>query len=261
MLSQENCKRGVRREIKIDEHYVGPPNMTQGGYISGLMAECLDSDSVEVIMRNPTPMNKALILDTTVPDRVSVYDGNKLLNEARPAELHLTIPDPISFEEAKRASLRQAKDWPFPHCFGCGSARSESDGLHVRAGRVAGHTLVATDWVPYGPAVGARKSEVVSEPFVWAAMECPTAKAMDLEGLRGANELIVLGQMTTKIITLPIVGEEYFIMGWPMERAGRKIVVGGALFDQSGKAMVLSKLIFVTLRPGVSYDSLVGRTA
>jgi hypothetical protein len=74
-------KRG-KRETTIDRHYVGPPNMTQGGYISGTMAVHLASDTVEVTMRNPTPMGKPLVLDTSEPARVVIYDEDKLLKES-----------------------------------------------------------------------------------------------------------------------------------------------------------------------------------
>ena len=255
MANNKRRKEGFRRVITINEHYVGPPNMTQGGYISGTMAMHLDSDTVEVTMRNPTPMGKPLVLDTSTPNRVFLYDGDKLLNEARPADLDLKLPEPISFEQAKTASLRHVTEMPYANCFGCGSARSEDDGLHLRSGPVEGRKIVATDWIPRAAAVGAGDGESVPEPIVWAAMECPTAKSMGLEGMRKPEELVVLGRMTTQVEALPRVGEPSFFMGWPIERDGRKIHIAGTLHNRAGNILVKSLLTFITLRQGVTYDS------
>jgi hypothetical protein len=257
MTNQKTGDKGFGREITIDRHYVGPPNMAQGGYISGTMAVHLASDTVEVTMRNPTPMGKPLLLDTSAPDRVVIYDGDKVLNEARPADLNLDMPEPISLAQARTASLRHVKEMPYPDCFGCGSARSDDDGLHLRSGPVAGRKIVATDWVPRAAAVGADMGEPVPEPIVWAAMECPIARAMDLEEMKAPEELIVLGRMTTRVHALPTVGEACFFMGWPIERAGRKIHLAGTLHNATGQVLVATLLTFVTLRPGVTYDTVL----
>ena len=154
-----------RTEITIAPRYVGPPQITQGGYVSGLMARPLDSDTVEVTMRRPTPMNTPLVLDTGTPDRVFLYEGDQLLNEARPAVLDLEPPDPITLDLARKSSQRHVTDMPYPHCFGCGSARSETDGLHLRSGPVPGRNLVATDWVPLAGAMGLRTAN--RSPVPW----------------------------------------------------------------------------------------------
>jgi len=256
-MGEEMTKdKGSRRQIVIDQRYVGPPNITQGGYISGTMAAFLDSDTVEVTMRNPTPMGKPLILDATTPTWVFLYDGEKLLNEACPAVLDLEIPEPISLSQARKASLRHVIEMPYPNCFGCGSGRSEDDGLHLRSGPVEGRNLVATDWVPRSGAVGAGEGEVVPLPIVWASMECPTAKAMHYGQMTKPEEPVLLGRMTTKVNGLPVVGEPCYFMGWPIERSGRKILLGGTLHDQAGEILVMTRLIFIALKEGVTYDSV-----
>jgi len=255
MGKEKNSDKSSRQQIIINKHFVGPPNITQGGYISGTMAMHLESSTVEVTMRNPTPMGRPVILDTNSPDRVFLYDGDKLLNEARPAELDMKIPEPISLEEAKRASLRHVTEMPYPDCFGCGSGRSEDEGLHLRSGPVEGRNLVAIDWVPRASAVGAGAGETVPEPIVWASMECPTARATEFEGIKKPDELFLLGRMTTKVNALPKVGEQCFFMGWPIERSGRKILLGGILHNEAGRILVMTRLTFITLKEGVTYDS------
>jgi len=255
MAKDKNGNNTTRRQIIIDKRYVGPPNMTQGGYISGFMAMHLDSDSVAVTMRNPTPMGKPLALDTSAPDLVLLYDGDKLLNEARPVDLELEIPEPISLEEARKASLRHVTEMPYPNCFGCGSGRSEDDGLHLRSGPVQGRNLVAIDWTPRAAAVRAEEGEDVPLPITWSAMECPVGRALNLEGMKTPEELILLGRMTTKVITRPKAGQKCFIMGWPIERAGRRLEIAGTMHNETGDALVMSRLTFIILKPGVTYDS------
>lgn len=255
MEKKKNSANVLRREIIIDKHFEGPTNITQGGYISGLMAQHLETDTVEVTMRNPTSMGKPLILDTSMSDRVLLYDGDKLLNEAIPGELELDIPEPISLEEAKKASLKHVIEMPFPNCFGCGSGRSEDEGLHLRSGPVEGRNMVAVDWVPLAKAVGAKEGETVPEPIAWASMECPIAKVMELRGMKNPDETALLGRMTTKVNALPKVGEQCFFMGWPIGRSGRKMELGGTMHNERGEVLMMTKLLFITLKEGFSFDS------
>lgn len=255
MGNNKNTKNGLRQEIIIEKHFEGPTNITQGGYISGLMAQHLETDTVEVTMRNPTSMGKPLILDTSMSDRVLLYDGDKLLNEAIPGELDLDIPEPISLEEAKKASLKHVIEMPFPNCFGCGSGRSEDEGLHLRSGPVEGRNMVAVDWVPLAKAVGAKEGEPVPEPIAWASMECPIAKAMQYGGMRNPDEMALLGRMTTKVNALPKVGEQCFFVGWLIGRSGRKIELGGTMHNERGEVLMMTKLLFITLKEGFSFDS------
>jgi hypothetical protein len=257
MGDHETSGRVWRREIIIDRRYEGPTDLTLGGYISGIMAIHLDTNTVEVTMRKPTYMERPLILDTISPDRVFLYDGETLLNEARPVELDFEIPKPISLEQAKKASRRQTIA-AFPNCFGCGSARSEDDGLHLRSGPVEGMKMVAVDWIPRAAAVGAKEGETVPETMVLTAMECPIGKAMELQSMKKPGESAVLGRMTTKINSLPKVGEQCYFMGWPIERAGRRIELAGTLNNEMGEILVICRLTFIVLRPGVS---LVGGSA
>ena len=80
--------------------------MAHGGYLSGTMAMHLEGDTVEVTMRNPTPIDKPLKLTKDSSGCVYLYDGDKLLNEARPVELTLDLPEPITIREAKKAWLK-----------------------------------------------------------------------------------------------------------------------------------------------------------
>ena len=241
-----------RSTITIDPRFEGPPGITLGGYISGLMAEPLDCDTVQVTMHKPTPMGKPLVLDTTEVDRVVLYEGETMLNEACPSTLELAAPVTIGFDEAARASRRNTVN-PFPNCFGCGSGRSEADGLHLRSGPVDGKDVVAIDWTPPGAVVGGNEGDELSVRMALTAMECPIAKAMEIGGLLARNELIVLGRITTKLIRAPRVGEPCFFLGWPIDRVRRRIELAGMLNDRSGSPLIMARLTFVVLREGVTY--------
>ncbi|MHA1569547.1 MAG: hypothetical protein ACTSXZ_08755, partial [Alphaproteobacteria bacterium] len=132
---KKTVDRGWRREIIVSRHFEGPTDITLGGHVAGIMSVHVDSDTVEVSLRGPTPLEKPLILDTTAPDVVRLYDGESLLNEARPGNLTLDVPDPITYEQAQKAALRDTVT-PFENCFGCGSGRRLDNGLHLRAGPV-----------------------------------------------------------------------------------------------------------------------------
>ena len=256
-----NANADERKQIIFDHRFEGPPNITLGGYLCGVMAVHLDCDAVEVSMRNPTPMGKPLTLDTGTPDLVRMFDGDILLNEARPAELDLELPDPITLEEARKASLRHVTEMPYPNCFGCGSARSDDDGLHLRAGPVPGRDLVAIDWTPRAAAVGAPQGGPVPKEMVWASLECPIARAMQIGDIVGPDELFLLGRMTARVIDLPIVGRPCFHMGWPICRDGRKIRIAGSLHDEKGRTLAETELLFITLKEGVTYESFMGSGA
>ena len=251
MIHGKTVDRGWRRKITISKHFEGPTDMTLGGYISGLMSAHVDSDTVEVTMRKPTLMERPLTLDTTIDDKVLLYDGETLLNEARPAELEMEVHESISLEQAKKASRREAAA-AFPNCFGCGSGRTAENGLHLRSGPVEGRQVVGIDWQPPGAVVGANAGEAVPEILVLTAMECPIAKAMELDNLRKPEEMAVLGRMTTRINELPRVGGQYLFMGWPIERVGRRIEIAGTLNNEDGDILAMTRLTFVVLREGVS---------
>ena len=237
-----------RQSITIDSRYEGPPGITLGGYLSGLMASYMEADTVCVTMHIPTPMERPLIIDTNEPDQVRLYDGDVLLNDARPVEWTLSLPEPISYEQAQGASLRDTVS-AYPNCFGCGSGRAEHDGLHLRAGPVEGRSnVVAIDWTPDRSVVGADPDGRIPQLMLLTAMECPIAKALVAGRLLGSDEQIVLGRVTTKIVRTPDIGEACYFMGWPIERAGRRIELAGALFDQAGEALVTVRHTFVVPR-------------
>jgi hypothetical protein len=118
-----------------------------------------------VTLRGPPPLDRPLRLDR-LDDRASLFDGCTLIAEARRAELRIDVREPISFEEAVRASAgyKGFERHAFPTCFVCGPKREPGDGLRIFAAAVEGHVLGAAPWN--------------RSAFVGAAPDCPGAFAV-----------------------------------------------------------------------------------
>ena len=81
--------------------------------------------------------------------RVEIRDGEGLVAEAKPVELDVEVPAPVSVDEAERASAKYAgfEHHAYDTCFVCGPARA--DGLRVYAEPVEGRDgIVASPWTP-----------------------------------------------------------------------------------------------------------------
>ncbi|HMB18951.1 MAG TPA: hypothetical protein VKO41_06500 [Gaiellaceae bacterium] len=208
-------------ELVIDRKFRGPAESANGGYTCGLLASFMHGPA-EVTLRRPPPLERTLEVETEGP--LELRDGNELVAAAAPAALALDVPDPISFDEAAAAALPQGDhDSVFPECFVCGWKRD--DGLRVYAGPVEGRELVAATWLPH--------EDVISSEFVWAALDCPGAYAVEF-GQRGNP---VLGRLTAHVEHLPHPGERCVVMGWPVGEDGRKRYAGTALFGEDDRLL------------------------
>ena len=208
-------------ELVIDRKFRGPTESANGGYTCGLLASFMHGPA-EVTLRRPPPLERTLEVETEGP--LELRDGNELVAAAAPAELALDVPDPISFDEAAAAALPQGdRDSVFPECFVCGWKRD--DGLRVYAGPVEGRELVAATWLPH--------EDVISSEFVWAALDCPGAYAVEL-GQRGNP---VLGRLKAHVEHLPRPGERCVVLGWPLGEDGRKRYAGTALFGEDDRLL------------------------
>jgi hypothetical protein len=193
----------VNDVIVIERRFRGPQSSGNGGYTSGHVAQLVGTDTVEVTLRLPPPLDTPMQVERD-GETVRILDGDRLVVEARPAELELELPEPVSFEEASRLSAAAADDpdHPFPGCFTCGPARAEGDGLRLKAAPVGDGSLVAP-WRVAG-----------AEPeLVWAALDCPGAFAVNPDFARG---LTVLGRLTARILEVPRPGDECVVVAWPL---------------------------------------------
>ena len=227
----------MTESLTIARRFRGPLTSANGGYASGLLAQAVDAGTVEVTLRLPPPLERPLVLAED-DGRTLLLDGEALVAEARPAELDLVPPLAPALEEAQEAARAESAGWGSPgfaECFVCGT-RPEGDGLEIHARLVEGREdgLVATTWVAHG----------VRPEIVWAAIDCPGAYAVQ-HGARGEP---VLARMTGRIERLPEEGERCVVAGWPIERDGRKLHAGTALYAEDGEVLALSRQLWIEPR-------------
>jgi hypothetical protein len=221
--------------LTIARRFRGPRTSANGGYAAGLLAQTLDALAVEVTLRLPPPLERPL---TVSPDgeRVLLLDGDAVVAEACPSEPAVEPPAPPTFAEAAEAS-RAVGGWgapEFDECFVCG-VRADGSGLDIHAGLLPGRDgLVASTWVARG----------VNPEIVWAAIDCPGAYALRVEG-RGEP---LLARITARIDRLPEEGERCVVVGWPLDADGRKRNAATALYGADGAPLAVSRQLWIEPR-------------
>ena len=219
-------------ELVIDRKFRGPTRSANGGYTCGLLASFVHGPA-EVTLRLPPPIERPL--EVAADGAVQLLDREQLVAEARPADLELDVPEPIPFEDAAAAALPEGdRASAFPECFVCGWKRQ--DGMRIYAGPVRDRELVAATWVP--------SQDVLSSEFVWAALDCPGAYAVE-SGQRGNP---VLGRLAARVEHLPRPGERCVVMGWPLGQDGRKLYAGTAVFGADGRLLGSARATWIVPR-------------
>ena len=125
-------------EITFERRYRGPLTSANGGFACGSLAAFLDADEVEVTLRLPPPLGRPLSVRSDGAT-VALLEGDAVIAEARPSEVDVEVPKPVSVAQAEDATTRFVRigSPEFRECFVCGT-REEDDGLAVYAGAVAG---------------------------------------------------------------------------------------------------------------------------
>jgi len=229
------------RTIVIEKRFCGPPKSGNGGYVCGLLAQCIDSTSATVRLLKPIPLDTELKIEKK-EGRVILLEGTNILAEARPAKVTLEPPPRPSYEEAVVASQRYrgfTSHW-FPTCFVCGPDRGPGDGLRVFPGPIEGSDVVACPWIP--DASLAPEGNMVSIEFLWATLDCPGAFTFpEPEG-----EVVLLGELQAEIYGKVSVGERCVLASREIAHQGRKHRTLTALFGESGACCALGIGTFLT---------------
>lgn len=238
-------------KIVIPQQFRGPPNSGNGGYVCGVIAREIEGPATSVL-RAPAPLDVNLDLRRE--------DGVMQLTDAQGATVGTAAPGdrallPVPPELPSMKAARAAggrylglDERIHPTCFTCGPERGEGDGLRVFPGQIEGAPdgHVACVWTPH-MAFSDPKGLVPVE-VIWAALDCPgffawVAKA----GRHGA----LLGTMTGEVIRRPPAAREYIVMGWPLERQGRKETAGVALFAMNGELLARAHQVWIMSAPPV----------
>jgi hypothetical protein len=235
-------------QVVIDRRFSGPPESANGGYACGTLAQHLDSNTaVEVTLRAPPPLDTPMTVERT-DQGANLVLGEMLVAEAAAADdPDPEIPPPVSPEEAIRASHRApVDDHPFPGCFVCGPERAEDDGLGVVCGPVSGREteLIAApfateEWMA-GP------DGAVRPELVWGALDCPSGiSSLALTEPMGVS---MLGRLTAHLREPVEVGPTYAVIGWPIQRDGRKYHSAAAVLSPDGEPLAVAKATWIELR-------------
>ena len=229
-------------EFVIARRFRGPVESGNGGYVCGRLASLVGVPAVEVTLRVPPPLERPLQIARR-DARVMLLDGDTLVAEAAQATVDLRPPRLVTLPQAVAARATwSAADHAFPQCFVCGPAREPGDGLRLRPGRVGEEALVADVWSP--DASLADEDGHVRSEFVWAALDCPGAFAVELTG-RGTT---VLGRLAARVDDLPRAGDEYVVLGWPLRSEGRKHEAGTALLSSAGEVLARARAVWIEPR-------------
>ncbi len=237
--------------IVIHRRFRGPPHSGNGGYSCGRLASFIDGVA-EVTLRKPPPLETEMQVVEEADGTVGLYDGQRLVATARPAEAAVTPPVRPNFEEAQAASARTfpAGAHKLPMCYVCGPDRRHGDGLRIHCGPLdpkAGWSgVVAAGWIPED--YMADDDGAVAAEFVWAALDCPTAYA---RGSADGFPSILLGRQAVRIERRPRPGDRCVITAWQTGSEGRKLWSEGALLDATGETLAVCRATWIEVSPDV----------
>jgi hypothetical protein len=236
----------VSDSFAIDERFCGPPGLANGGYAAGRLAREL-SGAVEVTLRAPIPLARALAVTRPDARTRELFEGDALLATARETALELEVPAPPDLATAEKTagSCRAMRTHPFPRDFACGPARAPGDGLRIFPGVLAGTRVVAAPWIPHASLADA--AGFVAPEFLWAALDSPSSFPL-LED-PGAQKLepMVLGRLTAEITGRLAPGERCVLIAWPLALEGRRGSSGTALFGGAGALVGRARATWISL--------------
>ena len=227
--------------ITIASQFNGPPGSGHGGYVAGAFADLVDG-SAEVTLRSPPPLDRAMTVSREKED-TRVYHGRTLVGEVRPSELSLEIPDCPEPDAVAGAEIRfnEFKKDDFHKCFACGAGREEGDGLRLLTGPVEGSDVVAAHWTPH--ANFGSEDGLIPPRILWSALDCPGVWSI----IRDSGVIMLLGRLTAQVDADLAAGTRCTVIGWPIERAGRKALAGTALYDDTGKIRGMAKAVWIDI--------------
>ena len=226
--------------LLIAKRFNGPPNSGNGGYTAGLIASKL-SFNPEVTLRAPPPLEQVMELHIQ-KDSATLVHEDTLIAAAKVADFQLTIPTAIPWSAVKVATPRPKSfdSALLPDCFVCGIARKRGDGLAIYPENI-GPKKVAASWVPYENL--GDESGKVKTAFIWSALDCPGAWAM-----QDVTKLSLLGRIAVKEVRPIKVDSQYIVMGWVLKEEGRKTWTGTAIYDKSGETCAFAKATWISVK-------------
>jgi hypothetical protein len=256
-------------ELIVPPRFCGPPDSGNGGWVCGALATldpepCPDNrvaswPPIEVTLRQPPPLDAPMLVEVD-GDVATASFGGAVIATARPVDTDPVPAEPVlpAVARAAESSYAGLVSHPFPTCFSCGPDRDEADGLRIFPGpvdpvtgpdgqprpRVAAtwtpHPSLAEDWHTYVD--DHRRASVAA---TWAALDCAGAWASGV-----GERHMVLGRMTARIDTLPVIGEEHVVVGENRGQDGRKSFSATTLYDADGRVVGTTEQVWIAIDPG-----------
>jgi hypothetical protein len=239
--------------LRIARRFNGPHDSGNGGYAAGLAARLLpDAQAVEATIRAPIPLDQTLRAHSA-SDGIDIMTDDAstpiLIMSLQPT--HLAAPDVKSpgLDAARVAAraFRDPDDHVLPHCFVCGPNRAIGDGLRIFADWLKDPSgienpnifrIVAAPWQP-APDLADSSGRIAPE-FLWAALDCPGAFAID-------KEPILLGRMSARIMSRPTTDTPIVVVAWAKGQDRRKHLAGSALFTETGDLLAFSEQTWIQI--------------
>ena len=243
----------MTQTFRIGRRFNGPHDSGNGGYSAGLAARLLpNAEAVEVTLRAPIPLEQTLRAHATADGLDIMTDDAATriqIMSLRPVHLATPIITSPGLEAATvaAATFRNIDDHVLPHCFVCGPARAEGDGLRIfpdwlkdPAGieNPNAFPIVAAPWQPTRDLADA--SGFVAPEFLWAALDCPGAFAIN-------EEPILLGRIAVRILARPRTDAPVVVTAWTNGRDRRKHFAGSALFSEAGDLLAFSEQTWIQI--------------
>jgi hypothetical protein len=234
--------------IVIPARHCGPPGSANGGWLAGTLAELVGPGPVTVTLRRATPVDVPLAAETDADGTVRLVDEGEVLAEAIRAPTSwldgLPLPEPVREDDAVEAEARFVghTSHAFPGCFVCGTAREPGDGLRLFTGAVADVTGTVAGVVHF-EAVGLPADEPVPAPWLWAALDCPTAWAH-----LGPGEALLLGRITAEVLRAPAPGP-LVAVARATGTDGRKRFATSTLRDADGELVAAAEATWFAVAP------------
>jgi hypothetical protein len=233
----------ISEAVIFPGRFNGPPGSGNGGYVSGRMARYV-SGPASVRLRVPPPLDRDLKVEAA-GDEALLFDGETLVAQAQRTHLELSPPAAPTFAEAETAAKAYAAfaRHPLPHCFVCGLARAEGDGLRIFPAPTRDEGVLAAPWVP-DASLDDGTGHVASE-FLWAALDCAGAFAV----MEDPEQPLILGELSARLDRGLAIGEPTVVVTWPLGVDGRKRFAGTALYS-AGVPVAVARATWIVLRSG-----------
>lgn len=237
----------VGRVVTIPAQFNGPQHSGNGGYVAGLIAQELEAAGpVTSTLRIPPPLDSPLSWEHdnqhAAPEVRLLTAGGAVVGSATTGAFAREV-QPCPTPEEAAAGLAHYPGFahhPFDHCFTCGTARADGDGLRLFTGPVdtSNTTLTAAPWTPHE--AFAVQGGAIGTPVTWAALDCPGGWAADF-----SKNTMVLGRMTAEIMRHPQADEPCIAVGHLDTTEGRKFLTDTALYTEGGELLGRSEQTWI----------------